>query len=187
MNNRSNTSFILIGPSKSGKTTLGKILARALHLEWIDTDLNVKKLYNCLTDRSFLIKNIYSREGDEKFRSLETLVIRELRKQNSVISLGGGSLNNKENVKHLKKLGKFIYLKPSFEVLWERVRLDYIPGYLSNTVSNSIRIDFKRQFFNILRRRVPLYEKLADITIATDCLSPKEIIKALKHQIMHGE
>ena len=82
----------------SGKTTIGKMLAKESSMLFFDADEVLEKLF----DKS--IPDIFAEEGEEGFRRKETTVIKDLsRKDDSVLSCGGGVVLKEENMKNLKK------------------------------------------------------------------------------------
>lgn len=177
----SNKNFIIIGLPCSGKTMVGRRLAKLLKLDWIDTDHNIQKLYHCLTGERIRPRKIYIQEGAKHFLTMEASVLRELKRQKKVISLGGGMLNSKENIKCAKKLGTLIYLKTSPDIIWERLCLRKIPqSFIPEIMDIMHPLNFKDHFLKISNRRLPVYEKLADVTVSTHLLSPNQIANHIK-------
>ena len=109
----------LIGPMGAGKTTMGRQLAKKLHLEFFDSD----KVIEERTGVSIPI--IFELEGEAGFRQREQAVIDELtQKQNMVLATGGGAVLREENRQHLKSRGTVIYLHSDISHLMERIRHD---------------------------------------------------------------
>ena len=112
-------NYILIGMPGSGKTTIGKLLARRLNYGFVDMDSLIEEL------EGVSIRDIFALKGESYFRELETRVINTLSgAENKILSTGGGTFENEENRAMLKTLGKVIYLYSAPEVLYERLKGD---------------------------------------------------------------
>ncbi len=109
--------YFIIGFKNSGKTTLGRKLARLLNLEFIDLDEYIEEKEG----RS--IPEIYTSVGDETFRTLEWKSLKELvRKDNIVVSTGGGVPCHCDNMTLMEKFGEVIYLNVPDETLVNRLK-----------------------------------------------------------------
>lgn len=108
-------NIVLIGMPYSGKTTIGKLIAKLTDREFIDTDY-------LLAERGQDLNKILNSGGAiDRFRKYESELIKELSlNQNKVIATGGGSILNPKNVELLKANGVLIWLSPSFENLTNR-------------------------------------------------------------------
>jgi len=105
-------NIVLIGMPASGKTTVGKVLARELNRTLIDTDEEIVKR------TGMSIPDIFSKKGEEGFRKIESDIIARLAKQNgTIISTGGGAILNEENVESLKLNGKLFFLDRPLNML----------------------------------------------------------------------
>lgn len=114
LNNK--TNITLCGMMGSGKTIVGKILAKKIGFSFIDTD----KVIEEKSGKS--INTIFNEHGEEYFRVLEKKIITEiLEKQNYVISLGGGSIEHKSIRKVIKNKSYNIYLEVCIDVLIKRL------------------------------------------------------------------
>lgn len=161
-----NKNIILVGLSGSGKTTLGNILSKLSSFSFVDTDEIIVKLQN----RS--INNIFSTNGEEFFRTLETQVSKEVSAfDKQIISTGGGIVLKEENLKYLKQNGVVFYLKTSVNTLLTRLEGDTTRPLLKTD-------DVKKKLENMLENREKLYEK-ADVTVETDKLSPEETAREI--------
>ena len=98
----------LIGLPGSGKSTVGRQLARRLQLPFFDSDHVIEQRLGCA------IREYFEREGEDRFRDLEAAVIDELTQSaEGVLSTGGGVVLRPENRRHLHARTKVIYLKSS--------------------------------------------------------------------------
>lgn len=108
-------NIVLIGFMGTGKSTVGKILAKALGYEFVDSDAEIEK------NEGMPIKEIFSRYGESHFRQLESNVISELAAgRRCVIATGGGVVLSKSNIDALKRNGTIICLKASLEAILTR-------------------------------------------------------------------
>jgi 3-phosphoshikimate 1-carboxyvinyltransferase len=155
-----NKKLVLIGFMGSGKTTVAKILAKKLDFEVIEMDALITK------QEGKNINQIFSEEGEARFRELETQIARHLReKENIVISTGGGVVINPENIKNLKINGKIIFLKTSFSEIKKRLKnIDDRPLFKN-----------KKSAERLFKFREKLYEKHADLIVLTDGRSVEEV------------
>ena len=98
-------NIVLIGMPGSGKTTIGQAVAEKLGREFIDTDIEIKKVIK--TE----ISDYFSQYGEEKFRDVETDIIKDISKYSGVvIATGGGAVLRRENVDALKMNGIVYFL-----------------------------------------------------------------------------
>ena len=166
-------NVFIYGPSCSGKSTFGKKLADRLNRPFYDLDVLIEK--NC--NKS--IPEIFSQEGEESFRKLESRMISEILsgKDNFILSLGGGSLLNSKNRQLLSGKGKILFLNASQEVLLQRLKNDQIGRPLLNTKS-------EEQLIRLLENRKDHYASFP-LTIDTGELSEEEAL--LEAQTLLGE
>jgi shikimate kinase len=170
-------NIILIGFKKTGKTTIGKALAAALRQQFTDTDKCIENDFYQTTEMKFNARKIHDWIGDQAFRSLEKKAIHSLLDiENAVISTGGGSLLDPDNVANLKKIGKLIYLNTPFDVLLERFRYGKLPTFVD---ANDVKGSLER----VYQERAAIYEKNADIIINTEKMSIPRIVKAILEKL----
>ncbi len=109
----------LVGLPGSGKSTVGRQLARRLHLPFVDSDHAIEERLGCS------IREYFEREGEDRFRDVEQEVLDDLTRSHSgVLSTGGGSVLRAANRIHLRERGKVIYLKSTPDELFRRLRHD---------------------------------------------------------------
>lgn len=115
-----NTNIILTGFMATGKTTIGRLLARSLGYTFIDTDQVIEK--RC----GLSIANLFEQRGEQVFREMETLVAKELSLSGEqVISTGGGLMLNPVNASHLDDSGTVFCLVASAEEIYNRLLADH--------------------------------------------------------------
>jgi len=155
----------------AGKTTVGRLLAESLHMEFVDSDHEIEQR----TGAS--IPWIFDVEGEAGFRKRESNIINELtQRTNTVLATGGGVVLSAENRQALQSRGTVIYLNASLEQLMTRTSRDKNRPLLQTE-------DPKSKLEEILNTRDPLYREIADVVINTDKtdirFSLKNIINAL--------
>lgn len=115
----SDTKVSLIGLPGSGKSTVGRQLARRLQLPFFDSDKVIEERLGCA------IRDFFAREGESAFRDIEATIIDELtQKVPCIVSTGGGAVLRPENRVNLKSRGHVVYLKSAPEELVRRLRHD---------------------------------------------------------------
>lgn len=165
-------NIYLIGFRGSGKTTLGKILAKELKKNFIDIDKLIEK------KESKSIAEIFKEKGEEYFRKVETLILKEVAsKDNQIISTGGGIVISEENRKIIQENGITIYLTADIETTYKRIKSDNNRPQLTDK-------DPLEEIKFLIEKRKPLYEKLANYTIDTSKLKIEECVKKIKEFIL---
>jgi shikimate kinase len=140
----------------SGKSAVGKQLARLLRLPFYDSDAEIERRTG--VDIPF----IFEKEGEAGFRERERETLEILTgKDQIVLATGGGAVLLPENRKVLAERGRVVYLQTSVAQQVERVRQGRARPLLSN-VDPSIKLT------DLMRLRAPLYAEIADVTITTD-------------------
>ncbi len=109
-------NLVLTGFMGTGKTTVGKILAKKLGYRFVDSDAEIEK------QEQKSINEIFALSGEDGFREIESRVIAELsEKSNSVIATGGGVVLRKENIDNLRKNGVVILLRADIHTIAQRL------------------------------------------------------------------
>jgi len=168
-------NIVLIGFRCSGKTTVGKALARELGRDFLDTDALIEENTGCS------IETMVSAKGWDHFREIERKTIEEIsRKENLVIAAGGGVVTDSENVKNLGRNGWVVWLNGSAESLMERMDKEQRSGKIRPSLTGDDPLKETRE---VLRVRTPLYQQAGNFRVDTSALSVREvadrIIKAL--------
>ena len=111
-------NIFLIGPMGAGKSTIGRLLAQQLNMEFIDSDAVIEERAGA--DISW----IFDIEGEAGFRKREERIINELTQlQGIVLSTGGGAILSKENRNYLSARGIVIYLETTVEKQFQRLNV----------------------------------------------------------------
>ncbi len=163
-------NIVLIGFMGSGKTTIGEKLALSMEYDFIDTDQYIE----VLTGKS--INDIFSSEGEVAFRRLETKCLTEFKQSlhHCVLATGGGMPLKEENAALLREIGMVIFLKTSKEVTYARLKQDTTRPLLQGE-------NPKKKIEDLLTKRMPFYEKVADVVVSTDDCSFDSIIKEIQN------
>ena len=156
--------IFIVGPMASGKLTLGKKLAQALEIDFLDTDDEVERRAGAE------ISWIFEVEGEEGFRERESKALQKsAEKDNVVISTGGGIVTIEENRDLMIAKGKVVYLKTPIEIQLNRTENDKKRPLLSK--------GNKEQTLRVLKEeRDPQYEEIADITINHDQQKNRNVV-----------
>ena len=156
--------IFLIGFMGSGKTTIGKELARLLDREQVDMDQLIE------TETGLTVSEIFQRYGEEYFRDLESNLIQRLAADTDlkVICTGGGVVLRDENIYWMKKSGALVLLNAHPEEIYRRIADDSSRPLLKN------RMDVEK-ISEMMLSRMPFYEKAADIFVETDNRAAAEI------------
>lgn len=162
-------NIVLIGFMGSGKTTVGRELAKRLGMDFLDTDTYIERC----AGKS--VSDIFAEAGEEAFRKLETEALEHLRDTavNTVLSTGGGMPLRKENARLLKEIGTVYYLTAANSVIYDRVKDNKDRPLLQDS-------DPFGRICELMKERKPLYEAAADVWIDTNSNDLEEVIKNIK-------
>ena len=149
-------NIYLVGPMGAGKTTVGRHLADLLGREFLDSDHEIERKTGAT------IPWIFEKEGEQGFRSRESMVIDELTtKNNLVIATGGGAITQALNRGYLNQRGIVIYLYTPVEIQLQRTYRDKNRPLLQ--VANP-----EQKLRELLKIRDPLYREVAHHIIETN-------------------
>ena len=148
------TPIFLVGFMGCGKTTVGEALARMLQRSFIDLDRLIEARIN------ETIADLIARDGEARFRELETSILREVAgSASAVISLGGGAFTREINRELIQGLGLSVWLDAPFELCWRRVASDPTVRPLAPDEQTARRLyDARLDIYKIARFRVAVDE-----------------------------
>jgi shikimate kinase len=110
-------NIFLIGMPSSGKTTLGKQLARHTHYRFVDTDKLIEK------EQSMSISALFAQKGEAYFRTCEANILRAIRPNSKlIIATGGGMPCFHDNMAYIKSNGISVFLDVKPEEIWQRMQ-----------------------------------------------------------------
>jgi shikimate kinase len=164
-------SIYLIGLMAVGKTTIGRLLAQSLGMQFIDSDHEIESRAGA--DTSW----IFEREGESGFRDREEAVIDDLtQRQNIVLATGGGAVLREANRRVLAERGIVIHLDSPVDRLVERTAKDRKRPLLQNG-------DPRETLTKLMCTRGPLYAEIRDYRFVTDRQSPKSLARNIEETL----
>jgi len=157
----SGKNIVLIGMPGCGKSTIGVLLAKALCMDFVDTDLIIQNK----TGKT--LQRIIEDDGLAKFLAVENEVLVNLKCDNTVIASGGSSVLSPAGILHLREIGTTVYLEISYQTM---------VGRISNVETRGLVLQTDEKLIDLYEMRVPLYEKYADIKINCNGFSAQECV-----------
>lgn len=145
-------NIVLIGMPGAGKSTLGVLLAKALGMFFVDSDIIIQQK----TKR--LLQDIIDKDGIEEFVQIEQEILLSLELENTVLATGGSAVYSEKAMEYLKENGTVVYLHVDFAEIEKRV---------TNITTRGIVLKHGKGLSDAFSERKPLYDKYADIVI--DC------------------
>ena len=161
-------NIILIGMPGCGKSTVGVVLAKALGMDFIDSDLVIQK------EMGAKLSQLIDQHGDAGFREIENRINAALDAENSIIATGGSVVYGEDAMRHLKDIGTIVYLKLSYEAIEDR---------LGDLHARGVTIQPGWTLRDLYNERVPLYEKWADVTVDCEQLRLREVVAYISRHI----
>lgn len=166
--------IVLIGYRGSGKTTVGRRLAEALNLEFVDLDERIT------ASAGTTIRQIFAEEGERGFRERESRALVEVLREmpDRVVSLGGGAVERAENREKISASGhRVIYLRCTPDELFRRISGD--PQTAQTRPNLTTLAGGREEIAELLARREPWYRQLANAQIDVTALSVDEVVAEL--------
>ena len=161
-------NLVLCGMMGAGKTTIGIKIAELTGRRWYDTD-------GLIVDKYGKISDIFEYYGEAHFRKLETEIVKDLaKKDNLVISTGGGLVLKSENNAVLQENGKIIFLRASLETLAKRLHVDGTRPLLQTSAEN-----LQDRLARLMKERMPVYEHVSDYVADVDGKTPEQIAREI--------
>jgi shikimate kinase len=149
-------NVFLVGPMGSGKSAVGRQLARRLGLDFVDSDDEIK------ARTGVDIPYIFEKEGEAGFRAREAELIDELtRRDGLLLATGGGAVLDAGSRQRLRERGRVVYLRTSVDQQLARTRRSADRPLLNNP-------DPRGTLARLFEQRAPLYAEVAEIVVDTD-------------------
>ncbi|WP_026896305.1 shikimate kinase [Clostridiisalibacter paucivorans] len=145
-------NIVLIGMPGCGKTSIGKLVAKKLKLDFIDVDEYIEK------ENNMSIKDMF-KYGESYFRNMETKAIKKIStEKNTVISTGGGVITKDINMKYLKENGIVLFIDRPLKNILSDI----------NQYKRPLIQDDKYKLYELFQKRYPIYKKYSDHIIKND-------------------
>ena len=168
---RDKSNVFLVGPMGSGKTAVGRHLARLLHYAFHDSDADIE------TRTGVDIAFIFDKEGEAGFRLREKESIERLTLLTSIVlATGGGAVIDADNRRALAGRGVVVYLSTSIDQQLERTRHARHRPLLNDT-------DPEQKLQELMQRRAALYLEIADFTVSTDGRRVQLVAEEIHHEL----
>ena len=162
-------NLIFIGMPASGKSSVGRAVARRLGYGFVDTDRLI------MEQEGQTLEALIARVGNAGFLAIENQVNRDLRLSRCVIAPGGSVIYCQEAMEHFQRIGTLIYLQVSLEDLRRRIK---------SLKKRGVILAEGQSFRDLYRERTALFERYADITVNEDGFRREEtvenVLQALK-------
>ena len=146
------SNVVLIGMAGAGKSTIGVLAAKALGMDFLDTDLLIQQ------QTGKLLQETIDEDGIDAFLAVEQVVLCGVDVKNTVVATGGSAVYSDAAMESLSREGVIVYLDVPFSQLEKR---------LTNVSTRGIVIKHGNTLRDVYDERLPLYRKWADVTI--DC------------------
>lgn len=160
-------SLFLVGMMAAGKSTVGRLVAKATGLRFIDADTELEARVGCR------IRAIFEREGEAGFRTREAALIDELtRLPGIVLSTGGGAVLASPNREALRNRGFVVYIETSADEILRRTRNDRDRPLLQVA-------DPRAQIVALLAQREPLYRATAHRSFRSLTANPRRLVERI--------
>lgn len=161
-------NIVLIGMPGAGKSTVGVLLAKAMKMPFIDTDLLIQEKHGKY------LQELVDTHGFDEFIKIEESAILNLNVRKHIIATGGSVVYSEEAIRHLKVSGVLVFLDTKMYQLERR---------LKNAHKRGIAMKGDQTLSSLYDERFPLYSKYADITI--DCAKKhiETIVAEIKNKI----
>ena len=171
------SNVVLVGFMGTGKSAVGKLLARRLNRPFIDLDRQIEK------EAGRSVQQIFERDGEPAFRRLEAKAVREAAAlKEHVIATGGGVMCDEKNVQVLKASGILVCLTASPDVILERTSASLasrpLLAPLDHGLTGPAGGDPKDRIEALLKLRAPYYAQ-ADITIDTGGRTLQQLVEEI--------
>ncbi len=153
----------IVGYMGSGKTTVGRILARTLGWELVDLDRTIVKETGCT------IPEIFERYGQGHFRDLEHRALLAALDGERIVTCGGGIVVRSENREVLREIPT-VFLQEDLGILYGRTR----------SANRPLRAASREEFERRYAERLPFYEEVADLKVAVRGRPPGEVAREIE-------
>jgi len=165
-------NIILIGMPGAGKSTVGVLLAKALSLDFVDTDVLIQ------AKEGRRLQDIIEASGLDEFLALEERHVLALEIRGAVIATGGSVVYSEGAMNHLKELGRIVYLQ---------IPLSELEARITDMDARGVVIEPWQNLADLYHERLPLYEAYADLSVDCAGLNQDQVVSRLRSAIESGE
>jgi shikimate kinase len=177
--------IIIIGMKGCGKTTIGTLLAEKMRISFIDSDLEIEKIHRRDRGEAISFRQIFKKYGEKYFNALDIRTLKHIMKEfgigDFVLACAGRTPLQKENQEMLPGLGTIIFLNVEKSVLLKRILAQGIPAFFP------YQEDPERSFDELLAERLPVYKKLADMTLDIGEETTEEVVRIILTEIRSND
>lgn len=161
-------NIVLIGMPGCGKSTVGVLLAKALQMDFVDTDIVLQQ------QQGKKLQEIINQVGNDAFLKMEEDCVRGLEFDQTVVATGGSVVYGKEAMRRLHENGLVVYIRLPYEEIERR---------LSNLATRGVTLKKGQTLRNLYDERIPLYEAEADYTFEPEESDVQETVLDLAQRL----
>lgn len=166
------TRILLVGFMATGKTTLGKALAKDLGLQFVDLDLYIESRYHAT------VSQIFAERGEEGFRQIERNMLHEVAEfEDVIIATGGGTPCFFDNMEYMNAQGTTVFLDASVDVIFTRLTIARTQRPL---VAGKTDEELRSYITETLNRRLPYYSRATHSFCANQLENVKQISESVE-------
>ena len=164
-------NVVLIGMPGCGKSTVGVLLAKAMGLDFIDTDV----VFQAREKRR--LQDMIDDIGIDAFLKKEEETILSLQCRGTVIATGGSVVYGKNAMEHLAAIGRIVYIQLPYEEIEKR---------LNNLATRGVALRSGQTLLDLYNERVPLYESCAHVTFEAEKTDIEQTVQGIHQLLLDG-
>ena len=181
LKNYQQNNLVILGIKHSGKSTLGKRLGQDLNCDFYDLDEYILKMHNHFAS----VRELYQARGKKYFQKMEKKILKFFYKkfaqqEGNILALGGGTIENRAQIKMIKKRATLIYLYNEPQALFERIIAGGLPPFVNKE-------NPYRDFCKIFEKRDKMCKYFADFVLYINNLSVDDAFKSLKDLVVRQQ
>ncbi len=165
-------NIFIVGAMGSGKSSIGRLLAKKMKREFVDTDHEIEKISN------YDISTIFEKYGEEIFREKETEILISLNGiKNHIIATGGGIILKKTNINIMKESGLIVFLNINLKTQFKRVKYRKHRPLLKN-------INLEEKLRILKNERDTIYKTISDYIIDVSDKDKNTIVEEIENKLL---
>ena len=161
-------NIVLIGMPGCGKSTVGVLLAKALQMDFVDTDIVLQQ------QQGKKLQEIIDQVGNDAFLKMEEDCVCSLECDQTIVATGGSVVYGKDAMRRLHENGLVVYIRLPYEEIERR---------LSNLATRGVTLKKGQTLRNLYDERIPLYEAEADYTFEPEESDVQETVLDLAQRL----